>query len=49
MAGGLAKYLATQIFQGKLDKESVLNTYPDLKEEIEDYLTKWQTIPVVTN
>lgn len=44
--GGLARYLAYQIYQGNLEKDFVLKRYPDCKEEIEKYLEKWDTIPV---
>ena len=47
MMNGLARYLATQIYQMKLDKEKVINTYPELTEEIERYLDEYETIPIV--
>lgn len=47
MAGGLGKYLANQIHQGKLDKEQVFNTYPTLQHEINQYLEDWNTIPTI--
>lgn len=45
---GLAKYLASQIYHTKLDKEQVYATYPELSEDIEKYLAEWETIPVIT-
>lgn len=47
MMNGLARYLATQIYQMKLDKEKVINTYPELTEEIERYLDEYETIPII--
>lgn len=47
MMNGLARYLATQIYQMKLDKEKVINTYPELIEDIERYLDEYETIPIV--
>ena len=47
MMNGLARYLATQIYQMKLDKEKVINTYPELAEEIERYLDEYETIPII--
>ena len=47
MMNGLAKYLATQIYQMKLDKEKTINTYPELAEEIEKILDEYETIPIV--
>ena len=49
MMNGLARYLAIQIYQNKLDREAVLNTYPDIKDEIESYLDKMEIIPIVTD
>ena len=49
MMNGLARYLAIQIYQNKLDREAVLNTYPDIKEEIEEYLDSMEIIPVVAD
>ena len=49
MMNGLARYLATQIYQNKLDREAVLNTYPDIKDDIESYLNNMEIIPVVTD
>ena len=49
MMNGLARYLATQIYQNKLDREAVLNTYPDIKDDIESYLSNMEIIPVVTD
>lgn len=37
----LAKYLAYQIYQHKLDKETVYFTYSQYKNEIESYLYEW--------
>ena len=48
MMNGLAKYLATQIYQNKLNKEAVYNTYPDIKDDIESFLDSMDIIPVVT-
>ena len=47
MMNGLAKYLATQIYQGKLDHDAVINTYSDIKDDIEAYLTDMEVIPVI--
>lgn len=47
MMNGLAKYLATQIYQGKLDRDAVINTYSDIKDDIEAYLTDMEVIPVI--
>lgn len=47
MSNGLAKYLAYQIYQGKLDKEKVLNSYSDIADDIKKYLSEWDTIPVI--
>lgn len=47
MMNGLAKYLATQIYQMKLDKEKTINSYPELAEEIEKILDEYETIPIV--
>lgn len=47
MMNGLAKYLASQIYQMKLDKEKIINSYPELAETIEKYLDEYQTIPIV--
>ena len=44
---GLAKYLAYQIYQGKLDKEIVMNSYPVEASAIEAYLDEWNVIPTV--
>lgn len=44
---GLAKYLAYQILQGKLDKDKVLNSYPEESDMINEYLTEWDVIPTV--
>lgn len=46
MKNGFAKYLAYQIYLKKLDKETVLNTYPNYKEDIEKYLDEWEVIPM---
>lgn len=34
----MAKYLANQIIQGKLDYDTVIAKFPDLKEEIDKIL-----------
>ena len=47
MMNGLAKYLATQIYLNKLDRDTVINTYPDIKKEIESYLDDMEIIPVM--
>ena len=47
MRDGLARYLAAQIFQGKLDHDIVLNTYPELKDDIESFLNEMDVIPVI--
>ena len=47
MMNGLAKYLATQIYQGKLDHDTVIATYHDIKDDIEAYLTDMEMIPVI--
>ena len=47
MNGGLAKYLAYQIYQNKLDKEKVLNSYPAESETIQKYLNEWDVIPTI--
>ena len=47
MMNGLAKYLATQIYLNKLDHDTVINTYPDIKDEIENYLSEMEVIPVI--
>lgn len=47
MMNGLAKYLATQIYQGKLDHDTVIATYHDIKDDIESYLTDMEIIPVI--
>lgn len=47
MMNGLAKYLATQIYQGKLDHDTVIVTYHDIKDDIEAYLTDMEMIPVI--
>lgn len=47
MMNGLAKYLATQIYLHKLDHDTVINTYPDIKDDIESYLNNMEIIPVI--
>lgn len=47
MMNGLAKYLATQIYLNKLNHDTVINTYPDIKDEIENYLSEMEVIPVI--
>ena len=47
MKNGLAKYLAYQIYQGKLDKGKVLNSYPEEAKVIEDYLSEWDIFPTI--
>lgn len=47
MMNGLAKYLATQIYLGKLDHDTVINTYSDIKDDIEAYLNDMEIIPVI--
>lgn len=47
MMNGLAKYLATQIYLNKLDHDTVINTYPDIKDDIESYLNDMEVIPVI--
>lgn len=42
----MARYLASQIHAGKLDYTKVVNTYPQYKEEIDEYLSKYNAIPV---
>lgn len=44
-----AKYLATQIYQGRLKEEDVYKLYGEYKDDIEAYLTEWksQEIPLV--
>lgn len=45
MMNGFAKYLASQIYQGKLYKDMVMATYPTLKDQIESALKEWESIP----
>lgn len=44
-----AKYLAVQIYQGKLKEDEVYKLYGEYKDEIEAYLAEWRSneIPVV--
>lgn len=42
----MAKYLASQIHLGKLDYNTVINTYPAYKEEIDKYLSQYDVIPI---
>lgn len=44
----MAKYLAYQIYQRKLDKEEVFKSYPDEEESIKKYLDEWDSIPTIT-
>lgn len=44
---GLAKYLASQIYQGKLDKEMAVNSYPEISDDIEKYLLDYDVIPII--
>lgn len=47
-ATSLAKYLAMQIYKGKLDEETILKSYPKEAEEIKKYLDEWNNqIPYV--
>lgn len=43
---GFAKYLANQIYQGKLDEGSVLVTYPEYKDDIKQFLDEMNMIPI---
>ena len=49
MAGtSFAKYLAMQIYKGKLDEEAVMKSYPRESEEIKKYLDEWNNqIPYI--
>lgn len=47
MLDGLAKYLAVQIDQKKLDYDMVIKSYPELKESIDAYLDDMQIIPTI--
>ena len=43
---GFARYLANQIYQGKLDESAVMATYPEYKEQIKNILDEMNLIPV---
>lgn len=47
MSANFAKYLSTQIFLGKLDKEMVLNSYPEIRSEIESLLAEMDVVPII--
>ena len=47
MSANFAKYLSTQIFLGKLDKEMVLNSYPEIRNEIESLLAEMDVVPII--
>lgn len=47
MSANFAKYLSTQIFLRKLDKEMVLNSYPEIRSEIESLLEEMDVVPVI--
>ena len=49
MAGtSFPEYLARQIYTGKLDKDTVIKSYPKFAEEIQKYLDEWNSqIPYV--
>lgn len=47
-ATSFSKYLAMQIYKGKLKEEDVLKMYPKNAEEIKKYLDEWNNqIPYV--
>ncbi len=47
-ATSFAKYLATQIYKGKMDEETVLNNFPKYADEIKKYLDDWNNqIPYI--
>lgn len=47
-ATSFAKYLAIQIYTGKLDEETILKSYPKYADEIRQYLDEWnKQIPYV--
>lgn len=41
------EYLAEQIRVGALDYNKVVNTFPELKEEIDDYMDKFDVIETI--
>lgn len=43
---GFARYLANQIYQGKLDEGAVMATYPEYREQIKNILDEMNLIPV---
>lgn len=45
----ISKYLATQIYNGKLDEKEVYDKYPDNKEDIQKYLEDWRSTDVSTS
>lgn len=47
MNTGLAKYLAYQVYQKKLDKDKVFNSYPEEVDLIKKYLDEWDAIPTI--
>lgn len=50
MSTSFAKYLARQIYTGKLDEDLVMNTYPKYADEIKKYLDEWNnSIPYVAD
>ena len=40
--GYIAKYLASQIYQGRLDRDKVFLAYPQYAEQIQSQLDKWE-------